>query len=244
MSGDAGHLPHQPGYRERAGRAAGPGIMPFPLEHAMLEAIGWIGSAILVLSLVQTRILRLRILNLTGCLVHIGYNTAVGVWPMVGLNVVLAIVNVVQLRKLLKERHADEGGYDVVPTDVDAPLLRHLLTRHHDEIVKLHGVEPADVPATQAYLVLRGDETVGAVLLDDAGDGTARLTLDHVVERYRDFTPGEHVFRRSGILAGHGYDRIVTRPGITGRTAQYYETVGFTRDTTTDEFVLAVPVAA
>lgn len=212
----------------------------------MLDAIGWIGSAILVLSLVQTRILRLRILNLTGCLIHIGFNLAIGVWPMVGLNVVLAIVNVVQLRKLLKERHATEGqsGYDVVGTDVDAPVLRHLLTRHHDEIVKLHGVEPADIAATEAYLVLRGDETVGAVLLEDEGNGTARLTLDHVVERYRDFTPGEHVFRRSGILAGHGYDRIVTRPGITGRTATYYETVGFTRDATTDEFVLAVPVAA
>lgn len=210
----------------------------------MLEAIGWIGSVILVLSLVQTRILRLRILNLTGCLVHIGYNTAVGVWPMVGLNVVLAIVNVVQLRRLLKERHATEGGYDVLPTDVDAPVLRHLLERHRDEIVSLHGVDPDDVGASDAYLVLRGDETVGAVLLADAGDGTARLTLDHVVERYRDFTPGEHVFRRSGILAARGYERIVTRPGITGRTAQYYETVGFTRDTTTDEFVLAVPVAA
>ncbi|QIK84600.1 hypothetical protein [Sanguibacter sp. HDW7] len=212
----------------------------------MLDAIGWIGSAILVLSLVQTRILRLRILNLTGCLIHTGFNLAIGVWPMVGLNVVLAVVNIVQLRRLLKERHASEGqnGYDVVSTDVDAPVLRRLLTRHHDEIAKLHGVEPAELAATEAYLVLRGDETVGAVLLADDGNGTARLTLDHVVERYRDFTPGEHVFRRSGILDGHGYDRIVTRPGITGRTATYYETIGFTRDAATDEFVLAVPIAA
>lgn len=206
----------------------------------MLEAIGWIGSAVLVFSLVQTRILRLRILNLIGCLVHIGYNTAVGVWPMVGLNVVLAIVNIVQLRKLLRERHLTDGGYDVLPTSVDAPVLTHLLTRHRDDIAALHGADAATVPATDAFLVMRGDETVGAVLLSDTGDGTARLTLDHVVERYRDFTPGEHVFRRPGPLTGRGYTRVLTRPGIDGRTAAYYEAVGFVRDTATGEFVLSL----
>ncbi|MGP7959181.1 hypothetical protein ACTVCO_00005 [Sanguibacter sp. A247] len=206
----------------------------------MLEAIGWIGSAILVFSLIQTRILRLRILNLIGCLVHIGYNTAVGVWPMVGLNVVLAIVNVVQLRRLLRERHLTDGGYDVLPTAVDAPVLEHLLARHHDDIAALHPGPVAPAEATDAFLVLRGDETVGAVLLHDTGDGTARLTLDHVIERYRDFTPGEHVFRRPGPLTGRGYTRVVTRPGITGRTASYYEAVGFERDATTDEFVLTL----
>jgi len=208
----------------------------------MLDAIGWIGSAILVVSLVQTRILRLRLINLVGCLVLVGYNAAVGVWPMVGLNVVLAVVNVVALRRLRTDARS-AGGYDVVPTDPAAPVLRHLLARHHDEIVRLHDVDPDALPATEAYLVLHGDETVGAVVLDDRGDGTARLTLDHVVERYRDFTPGDHVFRRSGALVGRGYARVVTRPGITGRTATYYEAVGFVRDTATDELVLELPSA-
>ena len=45
-----------------------------------LEAVGWIGSAVLVWSLLQTELHRLRIINLVGCLVLIVYNGVVGVW--------------------------------------------------------------------------------------------------------------------------------------------------------------------
>ena len=48
-----------------------------------LEIIGWLGSALLVWSLLQVRILRLRAINLAGCFVLIGYNGVLHVWPMV-----------------------------------------------------------------------------------------------------------------------------------------------------------------
>ena len=59
--------------------------------------IGWGGSALVVLSLLQTRILRLRLLNLVGCVILVGFNAVVDVWPMVGMNAVLAVINVVHL---------------------------------------------------------------------------------------------------------------------------------------------------
>ena len=90
-----------------------------------LEIIGWTGSAILVWSLLQTRILRLRALNLLGSLVLLLYNSMIGVWPMVGLNLVLSAINIVHLRRLLGEEalmarddHVGKGqkpGEHVVP---------------------------------------------------------------------------------------------------------------------------------
>ncbi len=78
-----------------------------------LDLIGWAGSALLVWSLLQTRILRLRVINLIGCFVLIFYNGVLHVWPMVGLNVMLAIINIVYLRKLWATRH-DDAAYSVV----------------------------------------------------------------------------------------------------------------------------------
>ncbi len=49
-----------------------------------LEVVGWVGSAILVWSLLQTQLRRLRVINLVGCVVLIVYNTVNHVWPMVG----------------------------------------------------------------------------------------------------------------------------------------------------------------
>ncbi len=69
-----------------------------------LEAIGWLGSALLVLSLVQGRMLRLRVLNLLASLILIGYNAALGVWPMVAMNTAVAIIDLVHIIRL---RRAD-----------------------------------------------------------------------------------------------------------------------------------------
>ena len=207
----------------------------------LLEIIGWVGSAILVWSLMQTRILRLRIFNLIGCFIHIGYNFAFEVWPMVGLNVVLAVINLIQLRKLLRERHSD-ASYDVVPTAPDAPYLERLLDRHAEDIAALNpGFDRAAATRSgEAYLVLHDDETVGYVLLQEAADGVARIELDYVVPRYRDFTPGEFVFRQSGLLAQRGFRRVVSRPGVKDNAGAYYEALGFTYDAAAGTYALDV----
>ena len=74
-----------------------------------------------------------------------------------------------------------------------------------------------------AFLVQKGDETVGVVLLNEEGDA-AHVLLDYVTPRYRDFSPGEFVWRRSGLLSSRGIRRVVTSPGMVGA---YYDRLGF-----------------
>ena len=66
---------------------------------------------------------------------------------------------------------------------------------------------------------------VGVVLLRADGD-TAYVLLDYVTPRYRDFSPGEFVWRRSGLLADRGVRRVVTPPNMIGA---YYGRLGFRR---------------
>jgi hypothetical protein len=201
-----------------------------------LEVVGWAGSAVLVWSLLQTQILRLRALNLVGCLILIGYNGALRVWPMVGLNVVLAIINVVHLYRLLTTRH-DERVYEVVRVGVEDEFLAHTLRVHGADIARFNPGfrwDPSS-PDRTAFLIARGDEVVGVMVIQLTGDGTANVELDYVTRRFRDLTPGEFVYRRSGLLADLGVRRVTTPPGM---VAPYYEGVGFRRDG--DVFVLNV----
>ncbi len=192
--------------------------------NVWLEIVGWTGSGILVLSLLQTRILRLRFINLIGCLILIGYNTLIQVWPMVGLNVVLATVNIVYLAKMLRSRH-DADAYEVLEVDADDSYLRHVL-RVHEGDIRAFNPEFVHDPFSddEAFLVLRGDETVGVVLVHDAGGGTAQVVLDYVTPRYRDFSPGEFVYDRSGLFRSRGFTRVVTPPGM---VEPYYDRLGF-----------------
>ena len=49
-----------------------------------LDILGWGGSALLVYSLLQTRVLRFRVLNMIASLVLVVFNAFLSVWPMVG----------------------------------------------------------------------------------------------------------------------------------------------------------------
>ena len=64
-------------------------------------------------------------------------------------------------------------------------------------------------------------------MVRDAGDGVAQVELDYVTPRFRDFSPGEFVYRSSGLFRGKGIRRIVTPPGMVN---PYYERLGFTRE--------------
>jgi hypothetical protein len=202
----------------------------------LLEIVGWTGSALLVWSLLQTRIVRLRALNLVGCLILIGYNGAIRVWPMVGLNAVLTVINVVHLYKLLATRH-DERAYEVVRVRTGDEFLAHTLRVHGADIARFNPRFrwDASAPDRAAFLIARGDEVVGVMLIHLLGDGTANVELDYVTLRFRDLTPGEFVYRRSGLLADLGVRRVVTPPGM---VAPYYEGLGFRREG--DAYVLTV----
>ncbi|WP_370644560.1 hypothetical protein [Actinoplanes sp. L3-i22] len=194
----------------------------------MLDVVGWAGSALLVWSLLQARLLRLRALNLAGCLVLIGFNAALGVWPMVGLNVVLTVINIWYLWQMLRTRH-DEKAYQVVEVRADDEFLAYTLRLHHDDIARFNpGFSAASVAdGAAAFLVMNGDEVVGVVVFRGRGDGVAQVELDYVTQRYRDFTPGEFVFRQSRFFAERGCHTVITPPGM---RAPYYDRLGFRRE--------------
>src|SRR4051794_36559028 len=168
-----------------------------------LDIVGWAGSALLVFSLLQARVLRFRVLNTIACCVLVFFNALIGVWPMVAMNVVLAAINLWFIVQLQRQRH-DEAVFDVLRVGTGDDYLRHVLDTHGDDIRRFQpdftGLDEQD----HAFIVIKGDETVGVVLVHADGD-VARLVLDYVTPRYRDFTPGEFVWRRSGLLNGLGF---------------------------------------
>jgi hypothetical protein len=57
------------------------------------EIVGWAGSALLITSLLQSTILRLRWVNLGASALLMVYNLLMGSAPMVALNVTLILIN-------------------------------------------------------------------------------------------------------------------------------------------------------
>ncbi|GAB2684340.1 hypothetical protein [Thalassiella azotivora] len=199
-----------------------------------LEVIGWAGSAVLVVSLLQTRVLRLRALNLAASAVLVFYNAAIEVWPMVAMNAVIALINVVHLTRLLRTRD-DDRVFEVVEVGPTEDYLRHVLRKHAADI-EAHNpgfVWDGHAAGAVSYLVLRDTETVGVVLLcapPDGEPGAARVELDYVLPRFRDFTVGKFVYRKDGLLARDGLRRLVAPTDRMVDAWDYFPRVGFSPD--------------
>lgn len=201
-----------------------------------LDALGWAGSALLIFSLMQARVLRFRVLNLLACLILIVFNALLGIWPMVAMNVALSLINLWFIRSLVATRH-DEHVFEVLEVGPADEYLRHVLRVHHADMLK-HQPDllwDGAAPDRRAYLVQRGDETVGVVLAREEPGGVLQIELDYVTPRFRDFSPGEFVWRRSSLLHEQGLRRVVSPPAM---VAPYYDKVGFRRQG--DAFVLDV----
>jgi len=206
-----------------------------------LEVAGWTGSLLVIVSLTQARVLRFRVLNLIGAVLATGYNAIIGVWPFAVMNGVIAVIDVYWLVRLQRERH-DESAYEVVEVAPDDAYLRHVLAVHSADIARFapafvpspagaHDRDRRDqeVPARSAFLVVRGDEAVGVVVVAATQAGEGRVELDWVTPRFRDFTPGEFVYARSGVFTEHGVRRLVADDELATQ-AQYLTRVGFHDD--------------
>lgn len=73
-----------------------------------LEIFGYIGTALVLLSMMMTSVEKLRWFNLAGSVVSMIYAYFSGTFPVVFLNLGLSIINIVQLVRLHKEKKVKE----------------------------------------------------------------------------------------------------------------------------------------
>ena len=197
------------------------------VTRTLLELVGWIGSTLVIVSLTQARVLRFRVLNLAGAALAVVYNVTLAIWPFAAMNLEIVVIDVYWLRRLLASRH-DPAAYSVVEVGAHDAYLEHVISVHLDDIHRFQPgyVAPTDDARRWAFLVQREAETVGAVVVREAGDGQAEVELDYVTERFRDCTPGEFVYDHSGVFAHHGVHRLRAGAELAAQT-DYLRRVGF-----------------
>lgn len=67
------------------------------------EIFGYTGTALILLSMMMTSVVKLRIINMSGSLISMIYAIICNTWPVVLLNLGLLIINGVQLARLRRK---------------------------------------------------------------------------------------------------------------------------------------------
>lgn len=184
-----------------------------------LEIFGYIGTALVLLSMMMTSVVKLRLFNTIGSAISMTYSILCGAWPVVFLNGGLIIINIYQLIRLNKTKVV----FTRVKVGSDDLLLAHFLQKCRDDIAQsfpdFH-FAPSD--KTEVHMVLDGLEPVG-VTVGERDGSTFVIELDYVTRKYRDCSIANFVFgemKQSGITT-------VVADNTSALHAPYLKKMGF-----------------
>ncbi|MBC8426116.1 YgjV family protein [bacterium] len=194
-----------------------------------IEWIGYAGSALVVVSLMMSAVVRLRVLNLAGALFFAVYGALVGALPVLLVNVVIVVVNAAHLAKVARARR---DFFELMPMhDARNPYLSRFLDFHADDIRRhFPDFELAALSSPVVVFILRDLMPAGLVICSPAGGGTLRVELDYVLPAYRDFACARWFYREWGPrLEKMGFARFAARTGA-GVHRRYLERMGYRSD--------------
>jgi len=192
-----------------------------------VELIGYLASALIVLSLLMASLLKLRIINLVGATVFTAYGLLIGSWPVMLTNAAIVVIDVYYLVVILRDR-ARQGYFEVVGVPTSSPILRRFVDFHHDDMRRFQpsfeGVDDDQL----AWMVLRDAVPVGAVI-GRREDDRLLLDLDYVTPEHRDLTAGAVLFGDSGAFHDAGVT-TVSSLAETEAHRRYLDRMGFEPD--------------
>ncbi|MCR5356657.1 MAG: YgjV family protein [Lachnospiraceae bacterium] len=169
----------------------------------IIEMIGYLGSALVLVSMLMTSVVRLRFINLTGSIIFAGYALAIRSYPTAIMNICLAGINIYHLIRIFRE----ERIYTAVETKQDDGYFSYLLNSNYEDIRHwFPEFSIKDTASDISYLICCESNPACLFLGKEITPGTVEVILDYATPVYRDTSVGKFLYE---YMAGKGYKSLV-----------------------------------
>lgn len=187
----------------------------------VIEAFGYLGSFLVLVSMLMTSVMKLRIINTIGSTIFTIYALIIHSYPTAFMNFCLILINLYYLYKMSKV----EKVHKIVECKNDDALLDHLINYYKDDIIAIFpGVDLDLTHINKAYVVLCEGKPVGLTLGRKEGDDLV-LNLDYSIPEHRDFSIGSFLFN---YIKGTGIKRVIYK-GPDENHKEYLASQGFVK---------------
>jgi hypothetical protein len=197
-----------------------------------VEVVGYLASALVVLALTMTSVVRLRMVSLCGSVTFFVYGVLIDSVPIMITNSAIAVINTWFLRKEFAPGQPNGRDLGVSHIRADSPFLADFVAFH---LVDIHRFQPDfRLPTGDdiVTLLLTRDGLPAGLVIGRRQGSTLTVDLDYVLQPYRDsrlgrwlYGAGAEVFRTDGITQ-------LRSEGVTDTHRKYLERVGFATSST------------
>lgn len=186
------------------------------------ELIGYLGTGLVLVSMLMTSVVRLRVINLIGSGLFAVYAVLIQSYPTAILNACLVAINVYQLLKL---RRKAGKGYEIQKLNGTDGFAEWFTGKYGDDIRRFFPKLDADrVRASEGFAVLMDDCAAGVLLGTRSGERFDVL-LDYTTPTYRDCSVGRFIYEK---LPSFGITTLSCAADSPAHAA-YLEKMGFTK---------------
>ena len=189
----------------------------------IIEAVGYTGSLLVVVSMLMTSVKKLRIVNTTGSVIFMIYALIIHSYPTALMNLCLVIINLYRLFQLeKKERH-----FKLIKVRPGEGMAEHLMEYYGDDIRQFFpdASGQAASECSEAFLVTCDAQPAGLFLGSVKEEGVLDVLADYATPTYRDYSVGAFLYPQ---LKEYGISRI-RFSGRSNGHEEYMEKMGFVR---------------
>ena len=152
----------------------------------IIEAVGYLGSALVLVSFLMSSVVKLRVVNTVGSLIFTVYALIIRSYPTAVMNLCLVGINLFYLWKLRRQ----DPSYRLLPLQPGESYVQDFLRRWAEDIAQFFPERrPEEMEPNRVYMVFHGDEPAG-ILLGREADGVLDVGLDYSTPAYRDCSVG------------------------------------------------------
>lgn len=176
----------------------------------LLEAVGYLGSILVAISLMMKSLLRLRLINLVGASVFTLYGILIGAVPVVLLNGLIVGIDIYYLYQMWRQK----DYFSLLEVNPEGAYLQQFLTYYAADINQfLPGFNHNPTQKDTALFILRNMVPAGLLLFTTEGE-TATVRIDFVIPGYRDFKIGNFLYEENAVFfANRDIRQVVSSPG-------------------------------
>ena len=193
-------------------------------QAVLLELVGYLGSFLVLVSMLMTSVVRLRVINLIGSFIFATYAILIKSYPTAFLNACLVGINLYHLLKLKK---ADSRDYTIQQIRAGEGGTDWFIHRYHEDIGHFYpDIDQERAERADGFAIFYEDQAAG-ILLGEKQENSFEILLDYTTPVYRDCSVGNHLY---GELPDFGITRL-SCTSVNPEHVQYMEKMGFVQQT-------------
>ncbi len=197
--------------------------------NTIIQLIGYLGSFLVVVSMLMTSLVKLRLINIIGSVIFTVYALIIKSYPTAAMQVCLITINAIGIFRLSKSKK----DFSIVQANSGESYISYFESLYKEDIKKFFpdcenifekNSSAADNKSGRKFFITCcNSNTAGLCIAKQKSEDALEIELDYSTPSYRDCSVGKHLYQ---YLKAQGIKEVSASTSIPAHS-KYLRTLGF-----------------